>query len=91
MGILLNKIKSLAERWKQRNERIDLILDTTLIDLQELAELIETLQDDADVTKHILETIRTRQEEFGVKIKELDDLIKKAKKGFWGRLIFGGE
>lgn len=91
MGILLNKIKSLAERWKQRGEKIDGILDITILDLQELARLVEILQDDAKEANEILMTIKKRQEELGVKIKEFDDMIKKAKKGFFGRLIFGGE
>ena len=90
MGLILDKIKALATKWKQRDEKIDAILDSTLLSMQTLAETMEIIQKDAREVNEILTTLKQRQDEFGAKIRQLDESISKARKGFWGRLIFGG-
>lgn len=91
MGIISDKIKELITKWKKRQEKIDVILDSTLVSMQSLAGLVETLQDDAEDLHTILTTIQKRQEELGKKIQDIDNNYNNMKQKFWFKLFFGGD
>jgi predicted nucleic acid-binding Zn-ribbon protein len=89
MGLIINKIKDLIARWKKKEEKLDAIIDATLINMQAIGEVIETVQDDMNDLHSILETLKKRQEDLTKRIETIDGKISKMKTSFWYGIFFG--
>lgn len=88
MGVILNKIKELIVKWKKKEEKIDAIIDTTLSNLQSVAEVLETLQNDVSDAHEVIAGIQKAVDNINTKLEEFNNSINKMKKSFWYGIFF---